>query len=75
MTAPPQQATTVQARMSAELTRRLGPYADRLGWDASQLARHQRERLRLLLAHAAEHSRSTPAACAGWIPAGSSWPT
>jgi phenylacetate-coenzyme A ligase PaaK-like adenylate-forming protein len=56
MTAPSRQATTLQARMSAELTRRLGPYAERLGWDATQLARHQRERLRLLLAHAAEHS-------------------
>jgi phenylacetate-coenzyme A ligase PaaK-like adenylate-forming protein len=42
--------------MSAELTRRLGPYTERLGWDASQLAHHQRERLQLLLAHAAGHS-------------------
>ena len=42
--------------MSAELTRRLGPYTGRLGWDASQLAHHQRERLRLLLTHAAGHS-------------------
>jgi phenylacetate-coenzyme A ligase PaaK-like adenylate-forming protein len=42
--------------MSAELTRRLGPYTERLGWDAGQLAHHQRERLRLLLAHAAGHS-------------------
>ena len=55
MTAPTRQAT-LPAKMSAELTRRLGPYTERLGWDACQLAHHQRERLRLLLAHAAGHS-------------------
>jgi phenylacetate-coenzyme A ligase PaaK-like adenylate-forming protein len=44
------------ARVSAELGRRLGPYDARLGWDAGQLAAHQRERLRELLGHAAEHS-------------------
>jgi phenylacetate-coenzyme A ligase PaaK-like adenylate-forming protein len=48
---------SVPARMSAELTRRLGQYTARLGWDANELAAHQRERLRVLLAHAAEHSR------------------
>jgi len=42
--------------MSAELDRRLGPHADRLGWNAAQLAAHQRERLRELVQHAAEHS-------------------
>ena len=58
MTAPitPRRQATLPAMMSAELTGRLGPYTERLGWDASQLAHHQRERLRLLLAHAAGHS-------------------
>ena len=58
MTAPitPRRQATLPALMSAELTRRLGPYTERLGWDASQLAHHQRERLRLLLAHAAGRS-------------------
>jgi len=58
MTAPttPRRQATLPAMMSAELTRRLGPYTGRLGWDASQLAHHQRERLRLLLTHAAGHS-------------------
>ena len=58
MTAPttPRRQATLPAMMSAELTRRLGPYTERLGWDASQLAHHQRERLRLLLAHAAGRS-------------------
>jgi phenylacetate-CoA ligase len=53
----PERRTALQARMSAELTWRLGEYAGRLGWDASQLAAHQRDRLRVLLGHAAEHSR------------------
>jgi phenylacetate-CoA ligase len=47
---------SLPARMSAELTWRLGQYTQRVGWDADQLAAHQRERLRVLLAHAAEHS-------------------
>ena len=56
MTTPttPTRRATLPAMMSAELTLRLGPYTERLGWDASQLAHHQRERLRLLLAHAFE---------------------
>ena len=49
--------TSLAAAMSAELTRRLGQYAPQLGWNASELADHQRGRLRVLLAHAAEHSR------------------
>jgi phenylacetate-coenzyme A ligase PaaK-like adenylate-forming protein len=48
--------TALQTRMSAELAWRLGPYTQRLGWDAGQLAAHQRDRLRVLLEHAAEHS-------------------
>jgi len=43
--------------MCAELTGRLVQYTPRLSWDASELAAWQRERLRVLLAHAAEHSR------------------
>ena len=54
--AKPARQASLPAMMSAELTRRLGPYTGRLGWDASQLAHHQRERLRLLLTHAAGHS-------------------
>jgi phenylacetate-CoA ligase len=54
--ATPTRQATLPAVMSAELTRRLCPYTERLGWDASQLEHHQRERLRLLLAHAAGHS-------------------
>ena len=58
MTAPatPVRHTVLPARMSAELAWRLGQYTQRLGWDAGQLAAHQRDRLRVLLAHAAEHS-------------------
>jgi phenylacetate-coenzyme A ligase PaaK-like adenylate-forming protein len=55
VTAPGRHAA-LTTRMSAELTLRLGQYTGRLGWDDGQLAVHQRERLRALLAHAAEHS-------------------
>jgi len=54
--AVPVRHTVLQARASAELTRRLGQYTQRLGWDSGQLAAHQRDRLRALLGHAAEHS-------------------
>ena len=54
--ATPTRHTVLQDRASAELTRRLGQYTQRLGWDAGQLAAHQRDRLRALLGHAAEHS-------------------
>ena len=58
MTAPAASArdAALPAKASAELGRRLGPYAGRLGWDAATLAAYQRERLRELLGHAAEHS-------------------
>jgi len=56
-------ATTVPARhaslpdrVSAELTWRLAQHTWRLGWDAAELAAHQRQRLRMLLAYAAEFS-------------------
>jgi len=52
----PARHACLPARMSAELAWRLGQYTQRLGWDAGQLAAHQRDRLRVLLAHAAEHS-------------------
>ena len=52
----PMRHTALQTRMSAELIWRLGQYTQRLGWDAGQLAAHQRDRLRVLLEHAAEHS-------------------
>jgi hypothetical protein len=52
----PMRHTALQTRMSAELIWRLSQYTQRLGWDAGQLAAHQRDRLRVLLEHAAEHS-------------------
>jgi len=55
--APPVPRAALPARVSAELTWRVGQHAGRLGWDAAQLAAHQRERLRVLLTHAAAHSR------------------
>ena len=54
--AVPARHASLPARMSAELTGRLVQYTPRLSWDASELAAWQRERLRVLLAHAAEHS-------------------
>jgi phenylacetate-coenzyme A ligase PaaK-like adenylate-forming protein len=54
--AAPAPLTALQARVSAELSERLGAYTARLRWDADQLAAHQQQRLRALLAHAAEHS-------------------
>jgi len=52
----PARPVSLSARMSAELAGRLGPYAQRLDWDAGQLAAYQRDRLRMLLGHAAGHS-------------------
>ncbi|HET7014710.1 MAG TPA: hypothetical protein VFI65_12415 [Streptosporangiaceae bacterium] len=49
-------SAALPARMSAELTWRLAQHARRLGWDAGELAACQRERLRILLAYAAEYS-------------------
>jgi phenylacetate-CoA ligase len=46
----------LHARVASSLTRHLGQHVPRLGWDASRLADFQRERLRVLLGHAAEHS-------------------
>jgi len=46
----------LQARMRAELTARLAVHRRRLDWDAGQLAAHQVDRLRALLARAIEHS-------------------
>ena len=53
------QATSLgglQARMRTELTARLAVHRRRLDWDADQLAAHQADRLRALLARAIEHS-------------------
>ena len=55
MTVPARHAS-LPARVSAELTWRLAEHTWRLGWDAAELAAHQRERLRVLLAYAAEYS-------------------
>jgi phenylacetate-CoA ligase len=54
--AVPARHACLPARMSAELTGRLTRYTPRLSWDANELAAWQRERLRVLLAHAAGHS-------------------
>ncbi len=51
-TTPPALGTTV----AAELEARLPGNADRLAWDADRLRRHQRDRLRALLARAIERS-------------------
>ena len=45
----PMRHTALQTRTSAELIWRLGQYTQRLGWDAGQLAAHQRDRMRVLL--------------------------
>jgi phenylacetate-CoA ligase len=46
----------LQDHAASSLTRHLGQHVARLGWDAGQLADFQRERLRVLLSHAAGHS-------------------
>jgi phenylacetate-CoA ligase len=48
--------TALQAQFGRELAGRLPGHIDRLGWDAQQLASHQRDRLRALLACALERS-------------------
>ncbi len=55
-TTVPARHPSLTARASAELTWRLAVHAGRLGWTAAELAAHQRERLRALLAYAAEYS-------------------
>ena len=55
-TTMPARHASLSARTSAELTWRLAQHTARLGWDAADLAAHQRERLRMLLAYAAEYS-------------------
>jgi phenylacetate-coenzyme A ligase PaaK-like adenylate-forming protein len=52
----PATPTTLQIRASAELSKRLGVFTGRLGWNADQLATHQQQQLRALLAHAVVHS-------------------
>jgi phenylacetate-CoA ligase len=46
----------LRARFGELLASRLPEHVGRLGWDAGQLAGHQRDRLRALLAVAAERS-------------------
>jgi phenylacetate-CoA ligase len=48
--------TALQERFGREVAGRLPRHIGRLGWDAPQLAAHQRERLRALLACALERS-------------------
>ncbi|MDQ6773876.1 MAG: hypothetical protein M3024_12955 [Candidatus Dormibacteraeota bacterium] len=47
----------LQAGMAAELSAHLDQHLERLTWGADRIASYQRHRLRVLLAHAAEHSR------------------
>jgi len=47
----------VQARVAAALAGHLDHHVERIGWDAGRLASYQHDQLRVLLAHAAEHSR------------------
>ncbi|MGZ4201392.1 MAG: hypothetical protein ACXVRH_04975, partial [Thermoleophilaceae bacterium] len=49
-------AVGVGELLGTALTERLPEHVQRLGWDGERLARHQRERLRALLAHAREQS-------------------
>src|SRR4051794_40073624 len=46
----------LRARVAEELAGRLPRHIERLSWDADRLADHQRQRLRVLLAHALERS-------------------
>ncbi len=55
-TTVPARHACLPARVSAELTWRLAQHTSRLDWDAADLAAHQRQRLRVLLAYAAEYS-------------------
>jgi phenylacetate-CoA ligase len=56
MTAASHDKPSLQIRASAELSERLRSSVGRLDWGADQLAAHQQQRLRALLAHAVEHS-------------------
>ena len=47
---------TVVARAGAQLAARMPDHVEHLRWDGDRLAAYQRERLRLLLRHALEHS-------------------
>jgi phenylacetate-coenzyme A ligase PaaK-like adenylate-forming protein len=46
-----------RARLQAELLAAYDELIPRMAWDRARILAHQRERLRLLLRHAAEHSR------------------
>ncbi len=65
-------AEALRARFGPLLARRLPGHIQRLDWGAEQLAAHQRNQLRKLLAHAVERSPFTPVACEGSIPSASS---
>ncbi|HEY1324189.1 MAG TPA: hypothetical protein VGF32_28290 [Streptosporangiaceae bacterium] len=56
MTAPAGQLSALRAHVARTLAGHLDRHLARLHWDDAQLARHQRDRLRELLAYAAEHS-------------------
>ena len=47
---------TLRVRAGAVFAARLPEHLERLHWNADRLAIHQRDRLRMLLRHAAEHS-------------------
>jgi phenylacetate-CoA ligase len=51
-----ERVNALRARFGQALADRLGPHIGRLGWDAHQLAEHQRDQLRALLAAALSRS-------------------
>jgi hypothetical protein len=57
--------TSLREHFGRTLAGRLPPHIGRLGWDAQQLAAHQSEQLRALLAIAVERSPSTPGGLPG----------
>jgi len=59
----------LQARIESEFGPRLAAQLPRLGWDAGQLASHQTDRLRILLARAIERSPFHDRRLAGLDPA------
>ncbi len=70
MTAPPAAGHGLPARVAASVSAHLDDHIERLGWDSGRLASYQRDRLRGLLGHAAEHSRFHARRLRGVDPAG-----
>ena len=70
--------SVLRASFGRTLASRLPEHIGRLGWDARQLADHQRAQLRALLGARRSVPPSTPGAWPGSTPSGSnpaSWPS